>query len=253
MALYYTVLCVFSFIVGSCIGSFLNVCIYRIPQKLSVAAGRSFCPSCDTPIKPYDLIPILSYILLRGKCRSCGARISPRYIIVEALTGALFAATAAIYGLTLLTPLYLVFICCLICVAFIDAEHMYIPDRFNLVIALLALPGFFLQPGVLWYERLIGAAAIALPMFLIGVFFSGFGFGDVKLMAACGLLMGWKLSLLAFILAAVAAAAVAAVKLLKKTAKAKERMAFGPFIAGGFTAAALIGQPILDWYLSFLW
>jgi leader peptidase (prepilin peptidase)/N-methyltransferase len=252
MEFIYIIYYVFAFVLGLCIGSFLNVCIYRIPLGISVARGRSICPNCSRTLKPYDMVPVLSYIILGGKCRFCSARISPRYPFVELLGGVCFLAPALIYGFSPLAPLYMAFLAVLIPVAFIDAEHGIIPDRFHFMILALAIAGFFLQPGITWLERLIGCFAVSLPMLIIALATGGFGGGDIKLMAASGLLLGWQLTLLAFFIGAITSALYALIALRRKVPDedGKRRMPFGPFLALGLALSALFGSAVIGWYLS---
>ena len=135
----FPLLCVFWAAIGLCIGSYLNVVIYRVPLKMSTAYPPSHCPGCSSPIKWYDNIPILSYIILGGKCRNCGCRISPRYMLVEAANMLLWVACALIHGPDSLPWAVISSIACsvLLCIAFIDLEHMIIPDRFQIILLVL--------------------------------------------------------------------------------------------------------------------
>lgn len=248
----YIVYYIFAFLLGLCIGSFLNVCIYRIPLGISVAKGRSICPSCETTLKGYDMVPLLSFALLRGKCRSCAAKISPRYPLVEGLTGVLFLLLALVYGFTFAAGIYAVFFACLVCIAFIDMDTQIIPDRFHIVIACLGVAAIFLVPDILWYEHLIGAVCVSLPLLIVALLTGGFGFGDIKLMAAAGLLLGWKLILVGLFVGVIVGALFAVVLLARKKAGRKTKMPFGPFLALGLVTATLVGPTVIQWYTALL-
>jgi len=154
-----SILILFFFILGSCVGSFLNVCIYRLPQNLSIAYPRSFCPRCNKPIRAYDNIPLLSYLFLRGRCRHCGEKISWRYPLVEALTGGFALALFCKFGLTLSFFSFFAFAAALIVITFIDLNHRIIPDMISLPgIGIGVLLSFFL-PFVSVMDSLIGLAA----------------------------------------------------------------------------------------------
>ncbi|HPE15855.1 MAG TPA: prepilin peptidase, partial [Oscillospiraceae bacterium] len=190
------------FLYGLCIGSFLNVVIYRVPLELSVVKGRSRCPACGHTLGPFDLVPLFSFLFLGGKCRYCKAPISPRYPLVEAVTGALFALCALAWGLSWYAVVLCLYGSVLIAAAFIDREHGIIPDRLHVVILLLAAASWFAGPTVTLMDRLIGALGLGAAMLLVSLFTGGgIGGGDIKLLAASGLLLGWKLTVPAFFLA----------------------------------------------------
>lgn len=212
------------FVFGLVFGSFLNVCIHRIPRELSVVAPKSACPHCRQPIRPYDNIPVLSWLMLRGRCRHCGAAISPRYLAVELLTGFLFLACYARFGLDLLTLKYCLFSFLIIGLIFTDAEWKLLPDAFTLpglaaglLLSLIApvndvvmqlLPGRLGVPlGVSWRvlslaDALLGAAVGASFFYGIAMLYlhargrEGMGLGDVKLMALVGAFLGVPLTVL---------------------------------------------------------
>lgn len=204
---------------GLVVGSFLNVCIYRLPRGEFFSKNRSFCPNCKAPIKAYDNIPVLSYIILRGKCRSCGQRISPRYPLVELLTCALWVGNYAAFGLDGMTIVYDITVAVLIVAAFVDLDTFEIPD--SGIITLLVLGAITFAPfgGVSWQDKLIGCACVSVPM-LIVCLFGGMGFGDVKLYFVLGLLLGWQKILVVFLLSVVSGAVVSVVYLIIKRRKA---------------------------------
>ncbi len=241
---------VFSFVLGAVLASFLNVCIYRIPKGISVAKGRSVCPACGCEIRAYDNIPLLSFVLLRGKCRDCNSPISKRYPIVEAIGGACFLLAWLRFGLDWQTPVMWAFACVLIPVAFIDLDTQEIPDRFHIILLAIGALSLFLTDGPTISQRLVGAAVISVPMLVIALFTGGFGMGDVKLMAASGFLLGWQGTLFAGFLGCVLAAAIAGILIALKKKTRKDKIAFGPYLAIALFAAGLYAQPIINAYLS---
>ena len=241
---------IFLFVLGLVVGSFLNVCIYRIPKGISTCSGRSMCPACGSMIHGYDNIPLLSYLILRGRCRSCGARISPRYPLVELLTGGCFLLCGMTWGLSAETVIFCIFSAVLVTVAFIDLDTQEIPDRFHFIILGLGIAALFLVPQTGWVSRLIGAACVSIPMLVIALATDGFGLGDVKLMAVSGFLLGWKNIVFAALLGAVLAAACALTLIAMKKKTKKDKIAFGPYLAIGLFVAALFGDAIIGAYLS---
>lgn len=197
---------ILSALTGLAIGSFLNVCIYRLPRGEFFSRARSYCPKCSAPIRARDNIPLISYIVLRGKCRSCGQPISPRYPVVEALTAALFIANFAYFGVHPLTIVWDIAVCALITAAFIDLDTFEIPDSAVLVLLVLGAVTFAPFEGVSWQDKLIGCACVSVPM-LIVCLLGGMGFGDVKLYFVLGLLLGWQKTLVLFLFSAVLGAA----------------------------------------------
>lgn len=236
---------------GLLIGSFLNVCIYRIPRKESIVFGRSHCAGCSAEIAPRDLIPVLSYLFLGGKCRSCKAKISQRYPLVELLNGILYALVYLRFGFSLKTLVLAALVSVLIAVSGIDIDTREIPN--GLVIALLILgAASFFTGGVLWWERLIGfAAASGILLLLALVWRDSMGGGDIKLMAAVGLILGWKLILLALLMAFILGGAYGAALLLLKKAARRDSIAFAPALSAGIVFAALFGEALLRWYAHF--
>ena len=238
------------FIVGLCIGSFLNVVIYRLPLEISVARGRSFCPRCEHALAAGDLIPLFSFILLRGKCRYCAAPISWRYPLVETLTGVLYGLTFLRFGISWYTLLGLVFLSVLIVAAFIDHDHTFIPDRLHIIILALAVAACFVGPEISLLSRLIGAGAIGGFMLIVALLTHGIGGGDVKLMAASGLLLGWQLNLMAFFLAYILAGLCYGLPYLLKKLPAHTEVPMAPFFAVALAFALLGGEPLLAWYFG---
>lgn len=189
---YTVVFIAMAFIFGAVIGSFLNVVILRTPLKQSIITSRSHCWTCGKQLKNIDLIPIFSYIFLRGRCRFCKAKISPRYWIVELTTALMYVLCICVLGLSAEMLFAIVLIPVLIVLSGIDIDHMQIPYLCSLIIAVLGIISIFVFPQVPWYDHLIGAVIIAVPFALLALF-GAMGGGDVQLMAAAGLLLGWNI------------------------------------------------------------
>ena len=242
------------FIFGSIFGSFLNVCIYRIPRKESIATAPSHCTSCGERIKPYDLIPILSYIFLGGKCRACRARISARYPLVELLNALGYVLIFTVFGNTPWFYFGAVMYSALIVITFTDIDTMEIPNE---VIIFLLIVGvaFNLTQWDWWValDAFIGFFAASVTMFLLGSMFGeGIGGGDVKLMAVCGLFLGWANILLAMFLGAFVACTFVAVQALAGKREKGAVIKFGPFLALGIMTAYLYGDCMVTAYLSLM-
>ena len=209
----FTMLCVYILagLLGLCVGSFLNVVIYRVPNGMSLAKPDSHCTTCDYMLRWYDNIPVLSYIILGGKCRKCKERISPRYMLVELANAVLWLLSAHLFWETSIVYAVLsaIVLSTLVCIFFIDLEHMLIFDRFILILTIAGIVAIFFDSHTVWYEHLIGAAAASAVFVLI--YYTaiwvlgkeGLGFGDVKLAFAAGLLLGWQKMLLAMLIASV--------------------------------------------------
>lgn len=249
-------------LLGLCVGSFLNVVIYRLPNGMNMSKPASHCTTCNYTLKWYDNIPVLSYIFLGGRCRKCKQRISPRYMIVELVNGILWVLCVLLFWEK--SPFYAVIaalvLSVLICVFFIDLEHMLIHNRFVVIISLLGIAAIFLDPyaGVCWYDHLIGAAVFGGGFLLIyyGAIWilkrEGMGFGDVKLALAAGLLLGWQRMLLAMIIASISASIILLIVRRVKGDEKNHEYPFGPFIAVGIAISLLVGGPAIDWYLGLL-
>ena len=238
---------------GLIIGSFLNVVALRLPGRMSLAMPASRCPSCETPIKPYDNIPVLSWLLLRGRCRSCTEPIPARYPLVEATTAALFAAVVAVhYADTAALVLGLVLVAFIVPIALIDLDHRIIPNRLTLPAAILALVlGTALDPGG-EVERLIAGAAagglIGLPALLRP---SGMGMGDAKLVGVMGLYLGAAVAPAFFVAFAVGTIVGIAIIWRKGMSQGrKTAVPFGPFLALGAIVGVLAGSELVDAYLG---
>ena len=247
-------------ILGVCVGSFLNVVIYRLPNGMSLSKPASHCTTCDYTLKWYDNIPILSYIFLGGKCRKCKQRISPRYMLVELLNGLLWLLS--VYCFWEKSPFYAaataIVASSLICVFFIDLEHMLIFDRFHLIIAAMGIVAMICDPATRWYEHLYGSL-ITGGFFLIIYFVAlavlkkeGIGFGDVKLAFSVGFFLGWERFLFALVIASVSASIILVIVRRARHDEAGKEYPFGPFIAVGSLASMYFGAPLIDWYVGLL-
>lgn len=238
------------FIFGSILGSFYNVVIYRLPRKESIVVGSSHCPSCNTPIKPYDLIPVLSYFILGGKCRNCKKPYSFRYPLIEFISGFLFALTYHVYGFSWLTLIGVILASTLLVITMIDIDTMEIYDTFQVLLFLLAI-AFITQSNLPLGDHLIGFFIISVPFYIIAVITNGMGGGDIKLIAMGGLLLGWKATLVAFFIASVSGGIVAILLVLLKQQGRKSLIAFGPYLCLGIYLAFLYGNTIFSWYINF--
>jgi leader peptidase (prepilin peptidase)/N-methyltransferase len=239
-------------VLGAALGSFLNVVAYRLPRGLSLVRPGSRCPACETPIRPYDNVPVVSWLLLRGRCRSCGAGISARYPLVEGATIALCAVVVVAYGSSLETWLGLALVLLLVPVTLIDLDFRIIPNRLlaiGAVVALALLAAF--DPGEI-PEHLIAAVA-AGGFFLLAVlaYPSGMGMGDVKLAAVLGLFLGRSVGPAVFV-ALVAGTVVGGLIIARKGAREGRKTAipFGPYLALGGLVGLFAGDAIVDWYLA---
>jgi leader peptidase (prepilin peptidase)/N-methyltransferase len=237
---------------GLVIGSFLNVVIYRLPRSESLISPPSHCPSCGAQVKPYDNVPVLSWLVLRGRCRACRAPISVRYPLVEAGTAALFVAVVLVKGADRDAWLGLVFVTLLIPVALIDLDHRIIPNR---LLAPAAVAGIAIQaavdPGKL-PEHLIAAGAAGGFFLLAALAYPrGMGMGDVKLAAVMGLFLGRSVAP-ALLVAMLAGTLVGMAVIARKGAREGRKTAvpFGPFLALGGVVGVLAGGPLVDWYLN---
>ena len=243
---------VFSFLFGICIGSFLNVVIYRLPMNRSVVHPGSCCPHCGNPVRFYDNIPLLSWLILFGVCRDCGAAISSRYFYVEALTGVLTLLVITTHGLTVVAILYAILVWILVAVAMIDLDFQIIPDELSiggLLVGILA--SYFLPVGL--SGALFGALVGGGVFYVLAILYpGGMGGGDIKLMAAIGAFVGWKFALLTIFVGSALGAIVGIIAMIAFKKGRKSRIPFGPFLSTGGIAAILWGGPIIEWYLSTL-
>lgn len=253
------------FIFGAITGSFLNVCIYRIPRGMSIVFPSSHCPSCDSEVRFYDNIPIISYLVLRGRCRSCRTKISPVYPLVELLNATLYAFTFSRFiGYSVAAVIaYAFFLSALVVITFIDLEHQIIPDGITLPgipIAILLgatiLPDPFSRAHPLGLQSsLVGFAAGGGLFYLIAVAGESIfrkqamGGGDIKLMALVGGLLGWKSVIVTTFVGSLIGSAVGLLLIVLKGRKWGSRLPFGPFLAVGSAVSLFWGQELFLWYL----
>ncbi len=245
------------FLLGCCIGSFLNVCIYRLPLSVSIVSPRSFCPQCRAAIRDYDNIPLLSYLLLRGKCRNCGAKIPWRYPLVEALTGGIGLALFLKFGST-----FAFFSSCglsaaLIVIAFIDLDHRIIPDFISLPGIIIGFLLAIFGPSVTVKESLIGLLAGGGSLYLVALVYEaltkreGMGGGDVKLLAMIGAWLGWKAILFTLFFASLSGTLIGGGVMLVQKQGRQYAIPFGPFLAFSALAYVFFGPELIHWYLNW--
>lgn len=236
------------FLYGVLIGSFVNVCILRLPKGESLLAG-SHCTSCGHRLFWYDLFPLLSYCLLRGRCRYCGGKISPQYPLVEAVNGALYVVVFLAKGVSLESVLYCLMASALVVVAVVDWRTFEIPPACNVFLLLLGAVETALHFSHVW-EHVIGLFCVSGFLYLLYLFSGGraVGGGDVKLMGAAGLLIGWKLILLSLFFGCILGSVIHLIRM--RVSKAERVLAMGPYLAAGIFICALWGERFLDWYLG---
>lgn len=243
-------------VLGLAFGSFLNVCVHRIPRGQSLAHPGSRCPACAYELRWFDNIPVLSYTALGGRCRKCRAPISIRYPAVELATMALFVLHGGVFGWTAMLVPRLIFACAMVVLFAIDLEHHLLPNVITLPgIAIGLVSSAVLPPGLV--DALIGAVAGGGVLWLVGEAYyrysghEGMGGGDVKMLAMIGAFLGWKLMLLTLVLSSLAGSVIGVIVIAMKRGGMKYALPFGTFLALGALAASVAGDRILDWYLSF--
>lgn len=261
-------LALFAGLFGLALGSYLNVVIYRVPRGLSTLRPRSRCPGCERPIGAGDNVPVLSFLLLRGKCRHCGTRISWQYPAVELVTALLFVACFLRFGLSWASPVAMLFCCLMLALAAIDLEHMILPDRITLpftAVGVLLQPlvgwagTFFFPPPWGWMAGGLWGAALGAGI-LLGVWIGwyllrreeGMGLGDVKMLALIGAFLGWKGLLVSLFLASLSGAVVGLALLPRRETGMKTQLPFGVFLSLGALIALFFGQDIAAWYGGML-
>lgn len=273
---------IFVFALGAIVGSFLNVVIHRVPNEESIVFPNSACPKCKTPIKPYDNIPVLSWLILGGKCRNCKNKISPRYPAVELLTALLYVLVYWQIGFNPYLAVSLIFVTAIVALIFIDAEHMILPNVITyplLVFALLArflfplsisaeyftdlnyAPLTLLENYPVWLVSLIGAVLGGLVgggfLWLVGAVWKllrgvdAMGLGDVKMMFAVGALLGWRLAFLSIFLGAFSGAIIGIFVVYRQKEKdLQTQIPFGIFLGIGSILSLLFGEQLIKWYME---
>lgn len=236
---------------GLLIGSFLNVCTYRLPRRESIVFPSSSCPSCGARIRPWDNLPIISWLFLRARCRDCQAPISWRYPLIEALNGVAYGVIVWRYGVSIEAAVYGVFFSTLLVVTVIDLDHQIIPDRISIPGIPIAFVCAVWLGHITWLESLLGAA-IPAALFLAIIVLSrgGMGLGDVKLIAMIGALLGWKLALLTILIGALAGSVVGIGLMVFQGKGRKTAVPFGPFLSLGAVVSIACGTPLMQWYLG---
>jgi len=272
--------CTFAGVLGAMIGSFLNVVIHRVPLEQSIVLPNSACPNCRTPLRPYDNIPILSFLILRGRCRTCKEPIAIRYPIVEALTAILFVMVTIHDGVSFALPFDFAFVAALVALIFIDSEHMILPNVITypgIIFALVMrvtvpyfagtshlddLPGLIERmPSLpIWAVSLIGAALGALigggSLWLMGFLWEklrgveAMGLGDVKMMLMVGAFLGWRLAVLTIFVGVFSGSLAGIAMMVRRGRNLQMMLPFGIFLGAGAIASVLVGHQIVEWYGS---
>ena len=239
------------FIFGITIGSFLNVCIYRIPLGESIVTVPSHCMTCGRKLKWYDMVPVFSWLVLGGKCRNCKSKISVQYPIIEGVNGILYVMICAVNGLEWSSVIYCFMTSALLVLSIIDWRTYEIPFGINVFLFVLGVAMTIFDRGNL-AEHLIGMICVSGLLGILYLLTGGraIGGGDIKLMFACGLILGWKLILLAFFLGCIIGSVVHIMRMFVK--KAGRMLAMGPYLSAGILLAALWGNAWINWYLSLL-
>ena len=247
-------------LVGVCVGSFLNVVIYRLPRGMRLDKPGSHCTSCDYSLRWYDNIPVLSYLMLGGRCRKCKEKISPRYTIVELVNMLLWILSVHIFWDHSIAFAVISALCSsvLICIFFIDLEHMLVFDSLVVVLAILGIVAIFVDPDYDWASHLIGAAVGFGFFFGVFAFFyfvlkkDALGGGDIELALVMGLLLGWERLLFALIVASVSAAVILSIVSYRRKESRDKEYPFAPFLCVGFAISLFFGTAVINFYLGIL-
>jgi leader peptidase (prepilin peptidase)/N-methyltransferase len=243
--------CLGFFIIGMIVFSFLNVIIYRLPEKKKLS--KPICPKCQHELKIADTIPVISYITLKGKCRYCGERIAVRQTLIEIMGGLFAVILTGYFGMNLKALTLFLFFSILTVITFIDIDTMEIPPVLNAAILVLGIISIFTIGEVSLLERIIGMFCVSLPLFLIILVIpDGFGGGDIKLMFAAGFFLGWKCTVVGFFIGLIMGGAYGVVCLIRRNLGKKDHFAFGPFLSVGLAAAVFCGNPLMNMYIDFL-
>jgi leader peptidase (prepilin peptidase)/N-methyltransferase len=238
-----------TFAFGIIIGSFLNVCIFRMPDKMDIVSKRSHCFGCGNVLNWFELIPVISYLIQGGRCRHCKRKLSVQYPLIETLNGLLYVWVVAVHGLTVRTIGYCLCISVLIVISMIDWRTFEIPPGCNIFIGIIGLACLVLDRSQ-WYDYLWGFISVSGPLLIIYWISRGRGIGggDIKLMAAAGLLLGWQKNLLALFIGAAVGSVIHIA--LMRIAKKDRVLAFGPYLSVGILIAILYGDWLIGWYLN---
>jgi len=248
-------LSVFSIIFGAMVGSFLNVCIYRLPKEESIIWPRSHCPTCKKTIKFYDNIPLISYLLLRGRCRYCKGPISLQYPLVEGITALSSLFLFMKFGTTLSYLFYFAFVAALIVITVIDLYHQIIPDGISLPGIGVGLLTSLVLPQITFFNSLTGVLLGGGSLFLVATLYEwifkreGMGGGDVKLLAMIGAFLGWKAVILTILLSSLIGSITGILIMILRGKDFKYAIPFGPFLSLGAVIALFYGENLIRWYL----
>jgi leader peptidase (prepilin peptidase)/N-methyltransferase len=243
------------FLLGAAIGSFLNVCILRLPQGKSLVRPGSHCPHCETPIRFYDNIPLLSYLILRGRCRSCRGPISPRYFLVEMLTALLSMAIVRNFGLGLEAAIYFVFFCALLVIIFIDLDTLTIPDLITLPGMVAGLAASLVLPSMGIVKSLAGLAAGGGVLFAVAIGYQllrkreGIGGGDIKLLAMIGSFLGMQGVIFTLFASSLVGALAGLLLMARDKSGGGTMIPYGPFLSLGAMGYVFWGPMLVEWYL----
>lgn len=255
--MYYGINVVLIFILGLIVGSFSNVCIYRIPRNESIIYPASHCPKCRSNISPKDNIPLFSYILLKGRCRNCKSKISIQYPIVELLTGLTYLIIYLAYGLSVQTLIYIILSSALIIIAFIDLHEQVIPEVISLPGMVIGLILGFFVPYISFINSALGiviGGGIILVIRLAGSLIfkkESMGIGDIELAAMIGAFLGWRYIMISLFLGFFLGALAGILLILSKIKSREDVIPFGPFIVLGSFITLLWGEKIISWYIGF--
>jgi leader peptidase (prepilin peptidase)/N-methyltransferase len=248
-------LTVISIIFGAMVGSFLNVCIFRLPKEESIIWPGSHCPHCKKPIRFYDNIPLISYLLLKGKCRHCKKPISFQYPLIEGITALSSLFLVMKFGPSLSYLFYFAFVAALIVITVIDLYHQIIPDAISLPGIGVGLLASLLIPQITFFNSLIGILLGGGSLFIVATFYQwlfkreGMGGGDIKLLAMIGAFLGWKAVLLTILLSSLIGSVTGILMMVVKGKDFKYAIPFGPFLSLGAVISLFYGQNIINWYL----
>ena len=247
---------IFMGILGAVVGSFLNVCIYRIPRSQSIVTPKSHCPVCGSPIAFYDNIPLISYFFLRGRCRSCRSRISPRYPLVEGLNAAFYTLLFHRFGWTLSTLVFALFVSLLLVISFVDLDFRIIPDCFTLSGIIFGLAFSFIVEEVTPLQSILGILVGGGFLYLVAFTYEkiakkeGMGGGDIKLMAMIGAFSGWQAIPFVILISSFAGALIGVIIMIVMKKGIKFSIPFGPFLSFSSVLYIFFGPELIHWYLG---
>jgi len=240
------------FILGILIGSFLNVCIFRIPLKQEIVYTPSHCMTCGYKLKWYDNIPIISYLQIGGKCRQCRSKLSIQYPLIELSNGAAYLGLYWRYGLTWQLGMMCILFSTLLVISMIDINHQIIPNSI-LTFLMIVSTVYVVFLSKTYISSIVGFFAVSGLLLLISIISKGkMGGGDIKLMAVCGFLLGWQNILVSLVLGSILGSAVGITLIVFKFIKKNQLIPFGPYLSVGIMLAAVYGNDLVDWYLGFL-